>query len=373
MEKIQIVRQKLKDIKIKKDEKPFNALNLMYKEVLRKEELQSKIIGGFLNPNENHGYGDVPLTIFLNMILGKDKFKISQNSKFSVELERPVIPLGMPARRIDILLSWEDENAKKHAIIIENKLNWAPNQSNQLNDYHDCIFSEKYDIECIVYMPFSSKHQHSSHTDSRSEVLALTKDFDAAQVVIWLEKIKEYFKDKEIETSSIIQYINFWECLITNNHETIKAMEIIEQLSLEEINKIENLAKLVSSVEWCKARFFKITAKIQDQFNENLVIEYRKWTDGRNYVQYFFRPYEFWVELWLEENEIKLYIVAESDKGESKRINDLTFLKKVVDIYYYYYNKTYFEFDYNDIDGLEKTVISLLKELEKFNNTKDQN
>jgi hypothetical protein len=50
---ILILRQKLKDIEIKKDEIPFNALNIMYREILCKEELQSEIIGGFLNPNEN--------------------------------------------------------------------------------------------------------------------------------------------------------------------------------------------------------------------------------------------------------------------------------------------------------------------------------
>lgn len=47
MDIIQILRQELKDIEIKKTQTPFNALNLMYREVCRKEELQSRIFGGF--------------------------------------------------------------------------------------------------------------------------------------------------------------------------------------------------------------------------------------------------------------------------------------------------------------------------------------
>lgn len=370
MEEIEILRQKLKDIEIRKNEIPFNALNLMYREILRKEELQSKIIGGFLNPNENHGYGYVPLTLFLNRVFGKGKFVITQESKFSVDLERYVLPPDMPARRIDILLSWRDNENNKHAIIIENKLNWAPNQPNQLNDYYDCLIKEGYDVDGLVYMPFSSKYQHSSHTDTKSTVLEKTIDFDAEKLVKWLEDIEADFKKKEIspDISSIHQYIEFWVCLITNNYATMKAIDIIDVLSMDEINKVENLVELVTSTGWCKARFSNITPRIESYFNENLVIEYKKWTDGRNYVQYFFRLYEFWVELWLEEKEIRLYIVSNSDRGETIKINNSTFSYNSFDINYYYNDKSYFKFHYNDfgIDQIEKTVTSLLKELEKF-------
>jgi len=367
MDVIQILRQELKDIEIKTTQTPFNALNLMYREVCRKEELQSRILGGFLDPNENHGYGFIPLTLFLGIIFPGNKFEISQNSKFSITLERYVKPPDAPARRIDILLAWKGVDNKKHAIIIENKLNWASNQKDQLNDYYDCLILEGYEVEGIVYMPFSSKYQHSRHTDANKDVLKKTVDFDAEQLVKWLDKIMEYFKDNDVEISSIIQYRSFWQCLISNNFATMKALEIIEQLSIEEINKIENLAKLVSSNNWCEARFDKISARIKENFNENLVIDYLKYIDGRNYVQYYFHPNECWVELWLEKNEIKLYIVAYTDHGEIITIDKSTFSNKDPDSYYYYHNESYFRFDYNDIDNIVKTVVPLLKELEKFN------
>ena len=177
MDVIQILRQELKDIEIKTTQTPFNALNLMYREVCRKEELQSRILGGFLDPNENHGYGFIPLTLFLGIIFPGNKFEISQNSKFSITLERYVKPPDAPARRIDILLAWKGVDNKKHAIIIENKLNWASNQKDQLNDYYDCLILEGYEVEGIVYMPFSSKYQHSRHTDANKDVLKKTVDF----------------------------------------------------------------------------------------------------------------------------------------------------------------------------------------------------
>lgn len=367
MDVIQILRQELKDIEIKTTQTPFNALNLMYREVCRKEELQSRILGGFLDPNENHGYGFIPLTLFLDMVFTENKFEISQNSQFSVNLERFVKPQDTPARRIDILLEWKGDDNKKHAIIIENKLNWASNQTDQLNDYYYCLILEGYEVEGIVYMPFSSKYQHSRHTDANDNVLKKTVDFDAAQLVKWLTKIMAYFKDNDVEMSSIIQYRNFWECLISNNFATMKALEIIEQLSIEEINKIENLATLVSSNKWCEARFDKISARIKETFHENLVIVYNKWNDGSNYAQYYFQPNECWVELWLEKNEIRLFIVADTDHGEIITIDKSTFINREFEKYFYYHNESYFRFDYNDIDNIEKTIVPILEELEKFN------
>lgn len=366
MEAIQIVIDKLQHIEIKTEQMPFNMLNLMYKEVLRKEELQSRILGGFLDPSENHGFGNVPLNLFLEMVFPEIKFEIRQNCQLSVLLERSVKPPDTPARRIDILLSWKGEANKKHAIIIENKLNWAPNQTNQINDYYDCLIEEGYEVVGVVYMPFSSKHQHSSRTDTKDFVLKKTKDFDAEQLVKWLTKIIDYFKDKDDDISSIIQYKNFWQCLISNNFATIKAMDILEELSIEEINKIENLSRLVASDKWCEARFNKISTKIRNHFNENLIIGYKKWSDGRNYVQYYFGIYDKWVELWLYENEIRLYVVTDADSGETISIDKSTFSNKNLDKYYFYYDVSYFKFGYDKIDNLVETVVPLLKELEKF-------
>lgn len=370
METLDLILQKLKTIQISNTQTPFNALNLMYNEVLRKEELQSKIIGGFLNPIENHGFGDIPLTLFLNRIFPENNFGITQNSQFSIDLERPVIPPGMPARRIDILLSWKDNKNQKHAIIIENKLNWASNQSNQLNDYYDCLIVEGYDVEGLVYMPFLSEFQHSRQTDTKKNVLAKTKDFDAKKLVEWLKEIIKNSNDKEI--SSIIQYKEFWENLLTNNYTKMKAIEIIEHLSIEEINKIENLAKIVSSNEWCEARFNIITKKIENHFNENLKMLFKKYYDKYvektyNYVEYYFDPYEYWVELHLKENQIELYVVTNIDKDETIIIDKLVFSNKSYkNNHYYYYNEEYLRFDYSEIAKIEQIVVSILKELQKY-------
>jgi hypothetical protein len=70
--------------------------------------------------------------------------------------------------------------------------------------------------------------------------------------------------------------------------------------------------------------------------------------------------------LW--DNEIRLFIVSDSDNGESVEINKLIFKNKAQDMHYYYQNDndSCFKFKYNDIDWIDQTVIPLLKELEKY-------
>ncbi len=55
-------------------------------------------------------------------------------------------------KRIDILIKGEDKEKNKHAIIIENKMNYAPDQKEQLARYHKELEKEKYVVDKIVYL-----------------------------------------------------------------------------------------------------------------------------------------------------------------------------------------------------------------------------
>ncbi|MCL2072690.1 MAG: PD-(D/E)XK nuclease family protein [Marinilabiliaceae bacterium] len=139
------------------------------------------MLAGLLNPDENHGHGSLLIESFLRKIGVYVVYSKEINLK--IETER-----NANGRRIDILVSWLDGN-KKHAVIIENKLNNAPNQPNQLNDYYNAIVSEGYEVDKVVYMPLSKKWQKSEDTDTCKEILNKTIDFDAQDIVDWLESL----------------------------------------------------------------------------------------------------------------------------------------------------------------------------------------
>jgi len=365
----------LVEMDFKPEKLPFSTLNLMYQKILGKERIHSEILGSFLDPNENHGLGVIPLRLFLN-----EAFEIELEnldiSTIKITLERFVTTLENAKRPIDILIEWNDsKDNKKKAIIIENKLNFAVDQINQITDYYNGLISEEYEEVRVMYMPVSKIYKKFKHTDIADNIKEKTIDFDATMLIEWLEKIINHFKIENAEShnfkvdlSGIIQYKIFLEYLKNHNNNKIKAMKIMEILTNEEVIKLENLVNLILSVEWSEARFSGISSKIRSEISE-INVSCKKHQDGRNYAQYFFEfNDEYWIELWIEKNQIKLYIVSNNQKevvsiGNSIFTYDSSFKK-----YYYYLDKKKFIFNYSDAVNIEliKITTELLKELKKY-------
>jgi len=147
MAEVDIIK-KLIAVDIKESIIPFNALHLAYSKVLRKEELLSKIIAGFLDPKENHIFGFVPINTFFKKI-GLSHHQLDKNSSLVITQERKIDN----QKRIDIFIEWKDKKKVKYAVIVENKLNEAEERDDQLNDYYDYIIDEEYKVEKVVFMP----------------------------------------------------------------------------------------------------------------------------------------------------------------------------------------------------------------------------
>jgi hypothetical protein len=331
---MEILIEKLKNIEVPTSKKPFSLLEMMYKQVYGKELIQSEMLAGLLRPNENHGHGSELVESFLWQF--DVDFELQENSNLKVETERNV-----NGRRIDIFISWLG-SGKKHAVIIENKLNNAPNQPNQLNDYHDVIINEGYEVDKIIYMPFSKKWQKSENTDTRKDVLAKTIDFDAKDLVEWIDSIVDeipYVNDFESAISNyrmydvLRQYGVFLECLISNQYIMQQATEIQKKLSFEEIEKLEKVAEIARTTEWCEVRFRPIVELIlRGKFTKDLLVKYKQNGNYVNYAQFYFDNWgkTFWYEVWLYPTQgIYLYKYdgeeyAEIKKFESSEINELS-------------------------------------------------
>ena len=143
----------------------------------------------------------------------------------------------------------------------------------------------------------------------------------------------------------------------------MKALEIINVCSLEDINKLQSLLTIVQSNEWCEARFQPLSEKLKTEFGEKLEINYKRHSDGRCYAEYFFQPYDKWIELWLEEDDIKLWIVSKTD-NDFIDLLDVKYKKWGKEVYYYY--TTDLEFEYPiDNPKIISTITPMLEELSK--------
>ena len=289
------LNEKLKNIELTKFEKPFSLLEMMYKQVREKELVQSQMLASLLSPDENHGHGLNSVECFL-LRIGVEA-KLQKDSNLKVETER-----NANGRRIDIFISWFDGD-KKRAVIIENKLNNAKNQPNALNDYHKAIEDEGYEVDKIVYMPLSKKWQKAKHTDTYPEILEKTIDFDAQDIMDWIVYFDEIFYTGGRVGDAFMGYYKFLNCLISNQHIMQTATEIQNNLSLTEIEKLEELAKIMRAPEWGEARLRPIVKQIEKgSFARELIVNYKQRSkDHINSVQFYFDNYAdtFWYEVWL--------------------------------------------------------------------------
>jgi len=347
--------EKLKNIEMTNLKKPFSLLEMAYKWVRDKELVQSEMLAKLLSPDENHGHGSELVEDFLHYI-GVD-FKLQKVSKLNVETERKVT-----TGKIDIFISWYDGD-KNHAVIIENKLNNAKNQPDQLNKYYRAIFGEDYVVDKIVYMPLFKELQKLEYTDTKGKALEKTIVRDAQDIVIWLEKLlKEYPK---LVNGVANQYKDFLNCLISNEYIMMNVIKIQDELKPEDFEKLERLAKIIHSKEWSEGRVKSITDELKKDFPNIIIKGNSKIMDDsecNNYVQLWFEECEFWVELWIYPKNIRLYLCSYKNEKEVM-IDGFSFVQEYPVRYYYYYNEKIFEFDITETNRIVRVLKPILQEL----------
>lgn len=154
------LKDKLKktDFKFEASSSVYNPMERFAEYVSTKEIIHSKIISDLLNPKGEHQLGYGFLVMFLQTI------GIGVKTKTSPSAENPLhevlvktesfAPTDDSNGRIDILVSF-NYNGKLYAIIIENKLNDAPDQPRQLARYNEYLNNLGYNESerITVYIP----------------------------------------------------------------------------------------------------------------------------------------------------------------------------------------------------------------------------
>lgn len=173
----------------------FEAISDTYK----KENLHSDLMKQILDPTTKEIGNINYLKFFLEIIKVKD-FGDLRNVK--VERER---------NRIDILISNDD-----NAIIIENKINNAPDQDKQLERYYKIVSKHKK-VKKIVYITLSSEDNGEpsnlkGYGDSETieklliHLPAVSKDTKKKSLINWLAKCIEIAPENSIGKIFLGQY-----------------------------------------------------------------------------------------------------------------------------------------------------------------------
>jgi hypothetical protein len=194
--------------------KNFNV----FKQLQPNEPQHSKIIGSLLDPNEGHGFGDLFLREFFDIVVDDVNFLYNDREQWYVTIEKS---------RFDI--SIRNKNGTK-IIIIENKSNGAEDKQNQLYRYWlRGIYKTQYMFQKhgiphfskIIYLSPSYEKNYSKQTITRPE----TEDeeypkeipeeiiktvFFGDQIMLWLEKCMALLDKTDDLFFYIKQYREFW-------------------------------------------------------------------------------------------------------------------------------------------------------------------
>lgn len=264
--------ERYKDILKKQDKKlDFNIFDIIT-DKWKRENLHSEILKFLL---ENY---EVFFNNFLELINIKDKEEYS-NAEITNE-----------EAKIDILIKSE-----KKAIIVENKINWAPDQIEQLARYYEKIKNghngeQEREVEKIVYIAPSKDKNPDAQTFGEYEKeikdrLEKIISFDGSEndLVSCLEKSRDKLKENLEKIKNNLDSENFHKLFFINHYiEILKRTgvgdmsTIKSNFSKEIIEKYKNgdniFEKLNYIIEMCSDDKNKLVPKLPEKIINDYII-----------------------------------------------------------------------------------------------------
>lgn len=182
----------------------YNANRFNPFRFLRKDELGlSAILAFFLNPKEEHGQGEAFLNSFLKK-LNLHHFLSYDDVEVTVEKSTGA------KRRHDIFLQGKLRGKPQWVFSIENKLNWAGEQKEQLQDYLSDL--QNYGLEknyFLMFLPVESYDPYSIKSDVWKQEVANGNAivWDVNLIIDWLNDAIIIAPEIKSFTKFFIQYL----------------------------------------------------------------------------------------------------------------------------------------------------------------------
>lgn len=288
---------------------PFSIIPMMYESISTKELLHSKILAELLNPQGRHRCGEAFLREFLSQI------GISEPQKLS-EAHADTEVGTADGRRIDILITWE----KDRAIIIENKLNNAVDQPDQLKDYLKDVTEHKgRKVLKTVYIPLMESR--TTHETICGEVVHLYP----RQLLEWLAACKK-------NCPEAISYIREYELLLnymnTVNINYMNAKELYDQLSKADpslMQTAETLARIVNSPEWLNIIRTRILEDVKTALPGEYLPELKfQFQTRTSELWLWFDNYKYWISIdVVDKYQLYLYFDKKQEQLPDGIVSDM--------------------------------------------------
>jgi len=233
------------------NERQLNSFNLFtvssYNSYL--ENFHSDVIALLLNPKERHNQKNSFLNLFLDYLI-----------EFGIKINKDEFALCEITReqgRIDI---WIKDNTSRKSIIIENKINNAGDQENQLENYYNYAKNSGFEIDSIVYLTLQGK-KNAPLTD----ITELNKKIQNIPAFTnnktdlcngWLKKCYENSKDED-NRSFIFQYLKLIKHLSQVGMNKQIQEDFYSAINKEDgFLKTKAIAELVAGLEEYRADLF---------------------------------------------------------------------------------------------------------------------
>lgn len=236
-----------------KNELQLNSFNLFtissYNSYL--ENFHSDVIKILLDPNERHNQSNSFLNLFLDYLIELG-IKINKEDYSLCEITRE-------QGRIDI---WIKDNTSKKSIIIENKINNAGDQENQLENYYEYVKNLGFEIDTIVYLtlngsknaPLTDITELNEKIQNISAFTNNTKDLSNG----WLKKCYENSANED-NRSFIFQYLKLIKHLSQVGMDRQIKDDFYAIINKEDgFLKTKAIAELVAGLEEYRADLFAV-------------------------------------------------------------------------------------------------------------------
>ena len=199
--------------------KPFDVFSVL--NIERDEVRNCRFLAALLDHRKSKDSAHEHLVDFLKEVV--DLNPTGDNPK--VEREEPI-----DGGRIDILIATDAE-----AIAIEDKINYAADQPNQLRKYHKHMETqERYKQIRLLYMSLDG---HEPDKESVGNLACKSISYGDSRILDWLERCQQRAHDEPDLRESIAQYALFIRRL-TGMDQSSDYMNALKGLCLEEDNLV---------------------------------------------------------------------------------------------------------------------------------------
>ena len=260
------------------------------------ENFHSDIFASFLDPDGLHEEDSLFLDKFIDYLKNHHGINIKKD-----DFNKPVIKRETgknESGRIDILIY---DQASKKAIIIENKMNDAPDMDEQLNRYYEWCKKQGLTIKAILYVSLKGNKKAPPVKEEMEKLvrnIAAFSNEDADLLSGWLYPCID--ECKSVETKSLL--IQYQKLVI------YLAYNIMEKETMEEFYSIANEPGFLDKVNQINELISQLPAYRADNF-QNAMDNYQPFNKTIRYSdhQVLFEDY------YEGKNKYKLDIVFNAD------------------------------------------------------------